>query len=137
MSLPVAVQLLLCPLVLIALLRTTAPYGRHFAAGWGPCLPGRTAWFLMELPGLLVIAAVIQLSAVELPPILWLPWLMWSLHYGYRTFVFPAMMRTSGLAFALFTACNLVPRALANHRWYQRRFPEYPPERKIILPFVY
>jgi hypothetical protein len=59
------------------------------------------AWFLMELPGLLVIAAVIQLSAAELRPILWLPWLLWSLHYGYRTFVFPAMMRTSGRTFPL------------------------------------
>ena len=39
-----------------------------------------------------------------------------------------------GALFALWTACNLGPRALANHRWYQETFPDYPPERKALLP---
>jgi len=43
----------------------------------------------------------------------------------------------AGLAFALFTAANLVPRALANHRWYKEQFPDYPKERKAIIPFVF
>ena len=38
------------------------------------------------------------------------------------------------LAFALWTAANLVPRALSHHRWYQRTFPDYPPERRAVLP---
>lgn len=42
-----------------------------------------------------------------------------------------------GLVFALWTAANLVPRARAHHRWYQERFPEYPPERRAILPWVF
>ncbi|HEX6242129.1 MAG TPA: 3-oxo-5-alpha-steroid 4-dehydrogenase, partial [Polyangiales bacterium] len=41
-----------------------------------------------------------------------------------------------GLFFALFTAANLVPRALAHHRDYRRRFPDYPSERRAVLPFV-
>lgn len=41
-----------------------------------------------------------------------------------------------GLVFALWTAANLVPRALAYHRWYHRHFPNYPPERKAVIPFV-
>lgn len=41
-----------------------------------------------------------------------------------------------GLFFALFTAANLVPRALAHHRDYRRRFPDYPAERRAVLPFV-
>jgi len=41
-----------------------------------------------------------------------------------------------GLAFAVFTAANLVPRALANHRWYRGRFPDYPEQRKAILPYL-
>ncbi|MCB1693022.1 MAG: DUF1295 domain-containing protein [Pseudomonadales bacterium] len=40
----------------------------------------------------------------------------------------------AGLAFAIFTAANLVPRALASHRWYIARFPDYPAARKAILP---
>jgi steroid 5-alpha-reductase/3-oxo-5-alpha-steroid 4-dehydrogenase 1 len=41
-----------------------------------------------------------------------------------------------GLGFALWTAANLVPRALAHHRDYRRRFPAYPPERRAILPYL-
>jgi steroid 5-alpha reductase family enzyme len=40
----------------------------------------------------------------------------------------------AGLAFALFTICNLLPRAISNHRWYLRQFPDYPAERKILIP---
>ena len=42
-----------------------------------------------------------------------------------------------GLAFALFTACNLVPRAVSNHRWYLRQFPDYPPQRRVLLPGLF
>lgn len=41
-----------------------------------------------------------------------------------------------GLAFAIFTAANLVPRALAHHRWYRATFSDYPPERRALVPFV-
>jgi 3-oxo-5-alpha-steroid 4-dehydrogenase 1 len=40
------------------------------------------------------------------------------------------------LAFALWTAANLVPRALSHHRWYRQTFPDYPPERRALLPGV-
>jgi 3-oxo-5-alpha-steroid 4-dehydrogenase 1 len=42
-----------------------------------------------------------------------------------------------GLAFALYTACNLVPRAVAHHRWYRSSFADYPAERRAILPLLY
>jgi 3-oxo-5-alpha-steroid 4-dehydrogenase 1 len=41
-----------------------------------------------------------------------------------------------GLFFALFTAANLVPRALAHHRDYRRRFADYPRERRAVLPYL-
>ena len=40
-------------------------------------------------------------------------------------------------AFALFTIANLAPRALANHRWYRERFPDYPGERRALVPFLW
>ena len=43
----------------------------------------------------------------------------------------------AGVAFALFTVCNLLPRAIANHRWYQQQFSDYPANRKILLPGIY
>jgi steroid 5-alpha reductase family enzyme len=42
-----------------------------------------------------------------------------------------------GLAFAVFTAANLVPRAHANRAWYIARFPDYPRERKRVIPFIF
>ena len=241
----VLLQFLCCPLVLLLLLRTTAPYGRHYSAGWGPTMPNRMAWFLMELPALLIIGLVLSTSGVELSRAALASWLMWSLHYSYRTFVFPALMRPSGqsfpvllvlfaiafntlngynngqallanalsrepfpsfhfvigtllfiggaglhissdrtirqlrhngfhgyrvpqgwcfdrvtnpnylgeilqwtgwavltwswagLAFAVFTFCNLAPRALANHRWYRENFPDYPLRRRILIPGIF
>lgn len=40
------------------------------------------------------------------------------------------------LAFAVWTAANLIPRALAHHRWYRAHFPDYPPKRKAVIPGV-
>jgi 3-oxo-5-alpha-steroid 4-dehydrogenase 1 len=41
-----------------------------------------------------------------------------------------------GLIFVLWTAANLVPRALHHHRWYRATFPDYPPSRRAVVPFV-
>ena len=40
----------------------------------------------------------------------------------------------SALSFAVWTAANLVPRALAHHRWYRARFEDYPRVRKAVVP---
>ncbi len=42
-----------------------------------------------------------------------------------------------GLAFAVWTAANLVPRARANHLWYKQEFREYPAGRKALIPFLF
>jgi 3-oxo-5-alpha-steroid 4-dehydrogenase 1 len=41
-----------------------------------------------------------------------------------------------GLIFAIWTAANLTPRAIHHHRWYRKRFPDYPHERRAMVPFV-
>ena len=41
-----------------------------------------------------------------------------------------------GAAFALYTAANLLPRALASHSWYREQFPDYPAQRRALLPFL-
>jgi 3-oxo-5-alpha-steroid 4-dehydrogenase 1 len=40
----------------------------------------------------------------------------------------------AGLSFALWTMANLIPRARAHHGWYKEYFPDYPPERKALIP---
>jgi 3-oxo-5-alpha-steroid 4-dehydrogenase 1 len=41
-----------------------------------------------------------------------------------------------GLVFALWSAANLVPRAWTHHQWYRKQFPDYPPSRRAVIPFL-
>jgi protein-S-isoprenylcysteine O-methyltransferase Ste14 len=39
-------------------------------------------------------------------------------------------------AFFIFTFANLVPRAVSHHRWYKQTFPDYPSERRAVIPWL-
>jgi protein-S-isoprenylcysteine O-methyltransferase Ste14 len=56
-----------------------------------------------------------------------LVWLGWAV----------ATWSLPGLAFAVWTAANLVPRARSHQRWYRERFPDYPARRKALVPLVW
>jgi len=51
-------------------------------------------------------------------------WLGWAI----------ASWSLAGASFAVFTFANLAPRAIAHHRWYRETFPDYPRDRRAILP---
>jgi hypothetical protein len=40
------------------------------------------------------------------------------------------------LSFAVWTAANLIPRALSHHKWYREYFKDYPKNRKAVIPFL-
>lgn len=40
------------------------------------------------------------------------------------------------LTFFIWTAANLIPRALSHHKWYKNKFSNYPANRNAIIPFV-
>jgi hypothetical protein len=40
------------------------------------------------------------------------------------------------LSFFIWTLCNLLPRALDHHRWYKKQFPDYPADRKAVVPYL-
>lgn len=42
-----------------------------------------------------------------------------------------------GLAFAAWTAANLAPRAWVHHKWYLEHFPDYPAERRALVPLLW
>jgi protein-S-isoprenylcysteine O-methyltransferase Ste14 len=233
----------LAVITFVSLFRVTAPYGRHLRTGWGPTIPARIGWVVMESPAVLLFAAIFFMGehADNIVPLVFL--LLWQFHYLNRTFVFPFRMRSThkrmpvviaimaiffnclnayinarwishfgtypdtwfvtvpfvlgvlffvsgwlinqqadavlfrlrqpretdykiprggmyrwiscpnyfgemlewigwaiatwplaGSAFAIFTIANLFPRALANHRWYQAEFPDYPANRRAVIP---
>ena len=237
-------ELIFAPIVLLLLLKVSAPYGRHNRPGWGPQLDQKLSWFLMELPAVLVPLFFFMMFYENFGNWHIQVLALWLLHYIYRTFVFPLGIRESktsfpllismmallfnvmngyinwysigvadlgrgswslpailgaviflvgwwmhvssdrivlrlrgpgkpryaipqgglfrwvsspqylgeivqwcgfalmvgtlaGLAFAVFTVANLLPRAVANHRWYLEQFPDYPADRKRLIPAIF
>lgn len=45
-------------------------------------------------------------------------------------------MNPSATCFLIWTAANLIPRALSHHKWYLEKFKNYPKNRKALIPFV-
>jgi protein-S-isoprenylcysteine O-methyltransferase Ste14 len=239
----VCLEFVLAVLTFVGLQFVTAPYGRHGRGGWGPTVPARLGWLVMEAPAPIVFAVVYLAGpnrAAAVPLVLLA---LWELHYVQRAFVYPFLMRSgarmplsvmamaiafnllnatinahwvsalgtypaswltdprfvvgalvflaglavnlsadrtlralraggagyqiphgglyrwvscpnylgeivewcgwalatwspAGLAFAVYTAANLAPRAISNHHWYLSRFPDYPPGRRALIPFV-
>jgi protein-S-isoprenylcysteine O-methyltransferase Ste14 len=238
------VELALAVATFLSVRFVTAPYGRHTRAGWGPTIPARAGWVVMESPAALLFLALFALGPdrARAAPLALL--VLWQLHYLHRAFVYPFLLRgdrrmpllvavlaiafnvlnafvnapwiaglggyrnswladprfiagaalflgglalnrasdrtlrrlrapgesayriprggayrwiscpnylgemiewtgwavatwsLGGLAFAVYTFANLAPRALAHHAWYRERFPDYPPERRALVPFV-
>ena len=87
----------LAALTFTALLRLRAPYGRHYGgSGWGPAVPNRLGWIVMELPATVLFGYVYASgrAAAATVPLLFLA--MWQLHYLNRTFIYPLRTRTAG-----------------------------------------
>jgi protein-S-isoprenylcysteine O-methyltransferase Ste14 len=54
-------------------------------------------------------------------------WFGWSL----------LSMSPAGFVFFIWTTANLVPRARSNNEWSKSNIPDYPKNRKSIIPFIY
>lgn len=112
------------------LLRITAPYGRHAISGWGPLINNRLAWFLMELPALLVFVLLAFNRGFNIDVVILIAILLWTFHYFQRVVIFPLRIRTKGkrmplliMVFALFF--NFI-NGFINGYWFGRLSPGYP-----------
>ena len=108
-------------LTFVILRFVTAPYGRYERAGWGPTLPSRAGWVLMEAPACLGFVGIYLAGdhRFAVAPLLLLA--VWQFHYVHRTFVFPWRMRLEGkrmpLAVVLMGASFNGLNAYVNARW--------------------
>ena len=53
--------------------------------------------------------------------------------FGYAV----ASWSIAAAAFAIFTFCNIGPRAYNHHKWYLQKFEDYPKSRKAVIPYVW
>jgi protein-S-isoprenylcysteine O-methyltransferase Ste14 len=104
----------------VALFFLSAPYGRHARAGWGPTVSARLAWFVMEAPAALTIAACFALRPPT-SPTAWVMLALWETHYLNRALIFPLRMRAGGkpmpLALAAMGATFNLVNGYLNGRW--------------------
>jgi protein-S-isoprenylcysteine O-methyltransferase Ste14 len=238
----IAIGIVLFPV----LLNITAPYGRHARKDWGPMIPNRIGWMIMELPTLVLFILFFLSGPNPVTIVTLVFFLLYTIHYAHRAIVFPLRTHTSkkfmpliivllaicfnlvngfingyyfgsvspeytadwlydvrfiiggllfivgmainlksdnillalrltskngysiptgglfkyvscpnffgeivewtgfaimtwspaALAFMIWTLVNLVPRALDHHKWYRKKFSDYPEERKALIPFV-
>jgi 3-oxo-5-alpha-steroid 4-dehydrogenase 1 len=80
----------------LSLLLIPAPYGRHERKGWGPTIPARLGWLVMESPAAWFFALVYFQGPNALSPVPLVFLAMWQLHYLYRAFLFPFLIRAEG-----------------------------------------
>jgi hypothetical protein len=106
---------------LISTLLVTAPYGRHRRSGFGPTVPARLGWLVMESPPVFFFAWVYLQGAhrAEAAPLALLA--LWQTHYVYRDLIFPWLapkvgQRMPALVVALAVLFNLLNGYL-NARW--------------------
>ena len=83
----------LAVVVFVALYRVRAGYGIFRTRAWGPSVPGRLGWCLMEAPVFIVMFVLWARSGTGFALPAYAYFLLFQLHYLQRSFVFPLLMR--------------------------------------------
>ena len=86
-------MLALSVVVFIALQRIEAPYGMTFSRKWGPSVPNRMGWILMEWPVFIAMVLLWVLSPRRGNLALMVMAVIFLAHYFQRCFIFPFMIK--------------------------------------------
>jgi 3-oxo-5-alpha-steroid 4-dehydrogenase 1 len=101
-------------LTFILLLFVTAPYGRHSRKDWGPSIPNKVAWIVMEAPSLIIFILSFLLGPNGIQPVTWIFFAIYVFHYGNRSILWPLRTNTSGKQMPLVIAFLAIVFNLAN-----------------------
>src|SRR5690554_681285 len=82
--------------VFILLMFITAPYGRHTKTTWGPLVPNRLGWVIMEVFVVVVLYYFILTGENEQSLVNWIIIGLFSIHYLNRSLIFPFRIKTTG-----------------------------------------
>ncbi|MCM1291276.1 MAG: 3-oxo-5-alpha-steroid 4-dehydrogenase [Prevotella sp.] len=88
----IAAMTILAVIVFFALQRHNAPYGINYSPSWGPSIPNRPGWIIMETPAFLCLALLWVLSPRALNPAPAVMASLYLIHYFQRSFIFPLLI---------------------------------------------
>jgi hypothetical protein len=86
-------MIIIAVLVFISLLKIPAGYGQHISKKWGPTINDKAGWVIMEIPTLILYAIFYLIGDYQTRLMTLLFTGLWFIHYGYRTFIFPSLIR--------------------------------------------
>ncbi len=124
----VLLEIALAIVTFVALCFIVAPYGRHGRSGWGPTVPARVGWLVMEAPAslLFLVWYLVGSHRWQLVPLIML--CAWQVHYVHRAFVYPLLMRDGARMPVVVAALAITFNTLntyVNARWISG-FGSYP-----------
>ena len=112
----------------LALFLITAPYGRHVRNGWGPQIPSRWGWIIMEST-VLVVFSLFFFSGPEKASLNYFFLGLFFLHYINRSFIYPLRIkntnRTMPLSIMLMAVIFNFGNGYLNGFWLGHVFPSY------------
>ena len=80
-------------LVFIALHFVTACYGVFYNKKWGPAVPNKLGWILMESPVFIVMILLCIISERSTNIVCLIFLILFEIHYFQRSFIFPFLIR--------------------------------------------
>lgn len=87
------VMVALALIVYIALQFLKAGYGFLRTSSWGPTIPNKIGWVIMELPVILAMIALFYMSERQATPTVMVISSLFLLHYFQRALIFPFLMK--------------------------------------------
>jgi 3-oxo-5-alpha-steroid 4-dehydrogenase 1 len=111
----------------ISLFFVTAPYGRHTKKGWGPLVPNKAAWLIMEAPASLLFLFYFIVADKPINATLVVLLIIWQIHYFHRSFIFPFMLKSDEkvpLSIVLFSIIFNSINTYIQGRWIYSFSPE-------------
>lgn len=79
--------------VFVALHFVEAGYGIAFSRKWGPSVPNRIGWIMMEAPVFVVMTVLWAMSDRRCESAPFVMFLLFQLHYLQRSFIFPLLIK--------------------------------------------
>ncbi len=87
------IMTIIAVLVFIALHFVTAGYGVFYNKKWGPAVPNKLGWILMESPVFIVMILLCIISERSTNIVCLIFLILFEIHYFQRSFIFPFLIR--------------------------------------------